>query len=89
MSQVYSKGTVKVVWIQDDPEKIYSKMFDNEVEAKKFGKNKKDHLIFKLVKQKEMREFTWELMPYGNHKAYSLLFTAYKKGLLKIPGRKS
>lgn len=77
----YEKGTIKVVWI-DRTELIYSKMFDDEEVAEKFAKAKKDFLIFKLVKQKNMEEFTWKLLKYGRYNVYKFLFDQYKKGLL-------
>lgn len=86
MQQVYSKGTIKVVWLENQAEEIYSKMFDSEQEAEEFAKDKKDYLIFSLVKQENMRDFTWKLLPYGKHKTYKLLFKAHKSNLLKIPG---
>ena len=77
----YERGTIKVVWI-DDSEFIYSKMFNDEVNAEEFAKDKKDYLIFKLVKQKNMEDFTWKLLNYGRYKVYKFLFNQYKKGLL-------
>lgn len=66
----YERGKIKVVWIEDDPEKIYSKMFDTEKKAKKFAKGKKDCLVFILENQSNMEEFSWKLLPYGRYKLY-------------------
>lgn len=66
----YEKGTIKVVWIEDDPEKIYSKMFEGKKEAEEFTKEKKDYLVFSLEKQSNMEKFAWKLLPYGRYKLY-------------------
>ena len=86
-AQIYEKGTIKVVWIEKDPDEIYSQMFDTEEAAEKFAEDKKDYLIFALVTQKDMREFSWKILPYGKYKMYTLLFKNYKKyktGFLKL-----
>lgn len=69
----YEKGTIKVVWVERDPEKIYSKMFNEEHEAEQFGETKDDYVIFALESQKGMEEFSWKLLPYGRHKLYTRL----------------
>lgn len=69
-STVYEKGKIKVVWIEDNPLKIYSKMFDKEKDAKDFGQKKKDYLIFALERQENMQEFSWKLLPYGKYRIY-------------------
>jgi len=76
---VYERGTIKVVWIKDDPSRIYSKMFDDLEEAKRFAKSKQDYIIFALVKQKQMRDFEWELLPFGKHRLYKLALRLYQK----------
>jgi hypothetical protein len=81
MTQIYEKGTIKIVWIEDS-ELIYSKMFESEEDAEKFAHDKKDYLIFKLVTQKNMEDFSWVILPYGRYKIYKLLFDQYKNGLL-------
>jgi len=62
---VIEKGTIKVVWLSKNRKKIFSKMFESEDEAEKFGKKKRKYLIFKLIKQKRMKEFEWEILHYG------------------------
>ncbi len=82
----YEKGTIKVVWILNNPHRIYSKMFDNEPDAEEFAKAKKDYIIFALVKQERMEEFEWEILPYGKYKLYMKLlrfYQKYKKNLVK------
>lgn len=69
----YEQGKIKVVWIERDPEKIYSKMFNLEEEAEQFGETKEDYVIFALEKQKNMEEFSWKLLPYGRYLLYSRL----------------
>lgn len=76
---IYEKGTIKVVWIEQDPERIYSKMFEDEKIADKFAKSKKDYIIFALVKQENMEEFEWVLLPYGHHDLYKKLLRYYQK----------
>lgn len=87
MKPTYEKGTIKVVWIENDPEEIYSQMFESEIEAEKFAQGKKDYLIFALITQKNMQEFSWKILPYGKYKIYTLLFKNYRKyktGFLKF-----
>jgi hypothetical protein len=76
---IYEQGTIKVVWIEDDPEEIYSRMFESEVEAEAFAQSKKDYLIFALIQQQDMRDFSWRLLPYGRADLYTKLFRNYKK----------
>lgn len=67
----FEKGKIKVVWIESDPGKIYSKMFDVKKEAQEFAKAKgENYLIFALIKQSRMEEFSWRLLPYGRYKFY-------------------
>ena len=72
-------GTIKVVWISRNGKRIFSKMFKTISEAKKFGKKKKDFLIFKLINHKKMQEFEWKLLPYGNGEAYLTLIKFFRK----------
>lgn len=75
----YEKGTIKVVWIEHDPDEIYSKMFEDELDAERFAKKKGDYIIFSLVTQKNMEEFSWKILPYGKHKLYKKLIHNYQK----------
>jgi hypothetical protein len=70
MSNQYEKGKVKVVWIEDDPEKIYSRMFDEKKEALKFTQNIEHFIMFSLETQENMEEFEWKLLPYGHYRMY-------------------
>src|SRR3989344_5353940 len=83
MTKSIEKGTVKVVWVTNT-DKIHSKMFDNAKTAEKFAEEKKDYLVFKLIKQKNMEEFTWKILPLGRYPIYKTLFSLYKNGLLAI-----
>jgi len=47
---VIEKGTIKVVWLSRNRKKIFSKMFESENEAEKFGRRKKKYYL-KLTKQ--------------------------------------
>ncbi len=78
------KGTIKVVWLGDEVNKIYSEMFDDIESAEEFGTSKGDYLIFKLLKHKEFREYSWEVLPYGNYKLYKNAMELYKKHRGKI-----
>lgn len=73
MSQVYEKGTIKVVWIEKDPDTIFSKMFESEKDALSFAKSKTDYLIFKLITHQHMKEFSWKLLPHGQYRLYKIL----------------
>lgn len=75
----YERGTIKVVWVKNDPSRIYSRMFDDLEEAKRFAKSKEDYIIFALVKQKQMTDFEWKLLPYGKHNLYKLALRLYQK----------
>ena len=81
------KGTIKVVWITNNTNRIYSQMFENINEAKKFGESKRDYLIFKLLWYKKMKLFAWELLPYGNYKLYESVLKLYQKYRGKIIGK--
>lgn len=59
-------------------------MFENVKNAEKFGKTKKDYLIFKLIKHNKMKSFEWEIPPYGNYKQYLLLVKNYNKYGMKF-----
>ena len=80
MSQpIYEKGIVKVVWIDSDPERIYSKMYDSEEKAKQYAKTKKNCIVFALVKQENMKDFEWKILPYGEYKLYKLAIRLYRR----------
>lgn len=74
---VIEKGTIKVAWISRAKKKLFSKMFDSLEEAKKFCKNKKIFLIFKLVKHKKMKEFEWKILPYGSSRYYFKILSKF------------
>ncbi len=77
--QVFEKGTIKVVWIGKNIKQIHSKMFDDLEDSIKFSEDKKDFLIFKLLKQKNLEDFSWEILPYGQYKLYDMLMKNYKR----------
>lgn len=78
VTRVYEKGTIKVVWTESDPLRIFSKMFDGERAAQAFAEDKRDYVIFLLLQQKDMEEFSWKLLPYGKYKLYTILFRLYR-----------
>lgn len=75
----YEKGTIKVVWVEDNIHEIHSKMFEDEKKAAEFAKEKKDYIIFSLIKQDNMETFSWKILPYGNHKVYLMLLRNYHR----------
>lgn len=79
MEHIYEKGTIKVVWMEVDVNRIYSKMFNDMEDAKLFAHDKQDYLIFALIKQKNMEQFEWELVRAGRYDLYSKLMTYYKR----------
>ncbi len=76
---IIEKGIIKVVWLPRNSKRICSMMFNNIKEADKFGKTKKDYIIFKLIKHRGMKYFEWEIMPYGGYKEYLALIKEYNK----------
>lgn len=76
--KIFEKGLIKVVWLERDLDKIYSQMFENESSAVKFARPKKNFVIYKLLWQKNLNEFAWEILPYGNHKLYKIFLRLYK-----------
>ena len=79
--QIFEKGLIKVAWVEKSNKILYSKMFNSLDEALKFSKNKKDYLIFKLIKQKGLKEFKWEILDYGRSKEFTKLVKYEKKFL--------
>jgi hypothetical protein len=77
--EVYEPGKVKVVWIGDRSDTIKSRMFETEEEADRFGQEKGDFIVFRLVQQEEMKTFTWEVLPYGQHRLYQKIVDFYKR----------
>ncbi len=73
------KGTIKVVWVEENPKEIHSHMFSILEEAVAFGRTKNDFIIFKLLKRKKFEEFSWELVSAGKNKEYLTLVTTYLK----------
>jgi len=71
-------GTIKVVWISENGKRIFSKMFKNISDAKKFGKKKGDYLIFRLISHKKMEEFEWKLLHYGDGDLFLKFMKHYK-----------
>lgn len=83
----YEKGTIKIVWVEDNIHEIHSKMFDDEKEAVEFAKSKNEYIIFSLIKQNNMEDFSWRILPYGNYKIYLILlrnYHRYKGNILKF-----
>jgi hypothetical protein len=85
----YGKGILKVVWVDiKEPQKIYSQMFNNQESAKKFAEQKKYYLVFSLENRKGMKEFTWNILPFGEYKIYQLFVSNYlrfKEIIFKLP----
>lgn len=79
------KGTVKVVWLSNQVNKVHSKMFDDLKSAREFAKTIEDFLMFKLLTQKDYKDYSWEILPYGNYNLYKTLIEFYKKHKKRIP----
>ena len=73
------KGTIKVVWIPGNKKRICSKMFRGAKEADKFGRTKKEYIIFKLIKRSGT-QYEWEIIPCGEYRLYNDLLKIYGKG---------
>ena len=82
--KLFEKGIIKVVWVEKDPKRVYSKMFEGVKDAEKFAKEKPDYIVFKLIRQKNLEEFEWEIMPLGKYKLYETLLKNYNKHRTKI-----
>ena len=82
--KIFEKGTIKVVWVEDAPKRIYSKMFESVKDVEKFAKEKQDYIVFKLIRQKNLEEFEWEIMPLGRYQLYETLLKNYNKHRTKI-----
>lgn len=72
------EGIIKVAWIEEQDNILFSKMFDSLAEAKKFTKKKEHSLIFKLLRRKDL-EFKWELIDYGKAKDFFALVKIYRE----------
>lgn len=73
------RGTVKVVWLSDQINKVHSKMFDDLRSAQEFAKAKEDFLMFKLLTHKDYKDYSWEILPYGRYSLYKKAMELYKK----------
>ena len=73
------KGTIKVVWITKNANRIYSKMFDDIKSAEKFGRTRKDYIMFRLLWNKNYKTFGWTILPYGKYKTYTGALNLYNK----------
>jgi len=72
------KGIIKVAWIEDKDNILYSKMFNSLAEAKKFTKQKKYSIVFKLIKRKNL-EFEWEILDYGLAQDFLKMMELYRE----------
>lgn len=68
---MYPIGTLKVAWVEKNPEYLSSDMFGPTqlTEAIALGEKKGDYMIMQLVSQSK-DYYRWKLMPYGNYKQY-------------------
>lgn len=86
---MYPIGTLKVVWVEDNPEYLSSDMFrPNQInEAVAYGKAKGVFMIMELISQKKDL-YRWKVLPYGKHKEY-LKGIALSKKFGKVFGNES
>ena len=70
---MYKLGTLKVAWIENNPEYMSSVMFnEDELEkAVKFGKTKDNFIIMKLCNESN-HFYQWRLLKYGDYNKYIL-----------------
>jgi hypothetical protein len=78
VNEELAKGLIKVVWIEKDLDEIYSRMFDDEKAAERFGRTKKDFVVFRLLWQRNLKEFGWVILPYGKQRLYKTFLKIYK-----------
>jgi hypothetical protein len=73
---VLDDETVKVVWLNSNPEILKSKMFDSIDDAVNYGKSKGTFLVMELENQGG-GEYQWKLLPYGQHESYKTALTVF------------
>lgn len=68
---MYPIGTLKVAWVEKNPEYLSSDMFAPTQlgAAIALGEKKGDYMIMQLVSQSK-DYYRWKVMPYGNYKQY-------------------
>lgn len=80
----------KLTWLDPlDPNYMYSKMFDSQVDAVYYIQTldaKFDYMMFEFVSWDEANGYTWELLPYGSYKSYKygMWISEYIVGILLI-----
>lgn len=86
---MYPIGTIKVAWVENDPEYFSSQMFaPNELnEAVAFGEKVKDYMVMQLIKT-DGDYYRWRLLKYGGYKQL-ISGTNVKRKLQKIFGSES
>jgi hypothetical protein len=86
---MYAIGTIKVAWVESDPEYFSSQMFapDQLDEAIEFGERVKDYMIMQLIKT-DGDYYRWRLLKYGGYKQL-ISGTKVKRKLQKIFGSES
>lgn len=68
---MYPIGTLKVAWVEKNPEYLSSDMFPpNQLsQAVAFGEKRGDYMIMELISQSK-DYYRWKVLPYGNYKQY-------------------
>ncbi len=86
---MYKIGTIKVAWVESDPEYFSSQMFapDQLNEAVAFGERVKDYMVMQLIKT-DGDYYRWRLLKYGGYKQL-ISGTNVKRKLQKIFGSES
>lgn len=80
-------GQYKVAFLKKGDSYLYSKMFSQINDAVNFGLSQNYWLLFRnKTPENATRDYTWELLPYGNYKMYnfSLLIAKYKYVIFAI-----
>jgi len=77
---MYTLGTLKVAWAEDNEEYLSSKMFKpNQLdESVSYGEKVGNYMIMQLIEQ-DGDFYRWRVLPYGNHKQYFTSMRLRKK----------
>lgn len=65
-------GQIKVAYTKQGDKKLYSKMFDALPDAIKYSVGKQNALIFNLQQDWGGGNYSWEVLPYGDYRAYKI-----------------
>lgn len=84
LGNMYSKGTIKLVWIPEDNYSLMeSKMFDSVTEALNYAKavGRTDFMLMSLIQTKD-HYYQWRVLPYGSFTGYKLGMSIFKNKIV-------